>query len=1415
MRRRTPFIASASLLALGLASLGAPPAFAADVTHSIADVQGAAEASPLAGQTVTVEGVVTADFRNASASGYKGFYLQTAGSGGATDATPGRSDGVFVYANAASPTIAIGDLVRVTGGVTEYQGQTQISATAASAYELLDASVGLPETTVLPTNVVGAEREAYEGMLVTPQKAVVASSHQLYNFGTLWLAVGDLPVKATESTDAGAAAAAIAAANRSSRLLLDDGYSLQVSNAAHLGGQPYFDAATVVRNGDLVTFPAAGMVLGYGFNEWRLQPQRPLTDESPAAWAALKPTFTTANPRTAAPENVGGNVSVGAFNVFNYFTTFGGNARGAANAAQFAIQQSKIVAAINALDADVVALMEIENSVKLGEEPDEALGNLVTALNAQAGAGTWAFVPTPTALLDAATTDFITNAIIYKTAKATPVGDSFADVDETVWDIAREPIAQTFTLGTGADEEIVTVVANHFKSKSPPKGNTAPEPADLQGFFNTERVEQATRLAQFVDGITADATKGENVIMLGDFNAYAEEDPSQVLTAAGYVDLVPTKTDEYTYTFDGELGSLDHAFVTPELAASVTGVDVWTINSPEWSDSGYAFAATEAGTPFRSSDHDPIKVGLSTASVPVNIDILSVNDFHGRLEASAPSAGAAVIGGMVNSFKAANPNSIFVGAGDFVGASTFTSFIQNDEPTIDALNAIGLETSAFGNHEFDQGRADVEERIIPHADWDYLSANIYDRATGEPAYQQFDLKEFDGVTVGFIGAMTEELPSLVSPDGIATLEVRPVVSEVNRVASMLSDGNDANGEADVIVLLVHEGAATTALASATDNSAFGRIVTGANDKIDAIVSGHTHLAYNHDIAIPGTDRTRPVLSSGQYGEKFSHMSLSVDPDSGDLLDISAEVLPLFGAYTPDPEVAAIVADAVAVAKVLGAVKVGDITADFKRAKQSAAGSENRGGESTLGNFVADVHLWATTGNGADLAVMNPGGVRADLKYASSSATDPDGNVTFAEAAAVQPFANTLQVVDLTGAQLKQVLEQQWQPTSSSRPFLKLGLSANAEYTYNPTAAAGSRITSIRVNGELVSDSDVFTVAANSFLAVGGDNFTAFADGTNRADTGKIDLQSMVDYFTANPVASPRYAQRAVGVVITPSGEVEAGDSVSLALSSLLFSNGEPTPTEVVVSAGGTQLATGTIDPAIVDTTDEVGRSTVQIVIPDGTPAGTLELTITVPGTETVATISLQVASSAVPIESVTAPVITGNARVGAVLAATSGTWSVASPTLAYQWNRDGAAIAGATAATYTVMSADAGASLTVTVTASAEGYTDGVATSAARTVQKIATSTNGSLARFIGSGSATVNYSVHVRAGSGIEPVGDVAIYDGTKKIATVTLVAGDNGRATVKLPALGRGVSLVTARFIGNDQLAASVGWPSLYLGY
>ena len=323
MRRRSTVhrlsavaVAAACTIVAGV--LAAPPAYAVPVTNTIAQVQGTGAATPLAGQTVTVEGVVTADHR---VGGYAGFYIQTPGA----DTTPGASDGVFVFLNGVStPTFAIGDLVRVTGVAQEQFSVTRINASGAGAsVEVVQAGAGGAVAAPLRSTVLGSARESLEGMLVAPQGTYkVISSHQLDNFGALWLNAGDtMPVEAFESqppttknalgeTIVNPAVTAINTANRNSRLLLDDGYSLGTSDPGHPGDQPYFTKETVVRNGDVVVFPSAPYVLGFDFSDWRLQPTTPITSESVGA---PKPTFKSVdgtkvvgNPRPATPPEVGG-----------------------------------------------------------------------------------------------------------------------------------------------------------------------------------------------------------------------------------------------------------------------------------------------------------------------------------------------------------------------------------------------------------------------------------------------------------------------------------------------------------------------------------------------------------------------------------------------------------------------------------------------------------------------------------------------------------------------------------------------------------------------------------------------------------------------------------------------------------------------------------------------------------------------------------------------------------------------------------------------------------------------------------------------------------------------------------------------------------------------------------------------------
>jgi 5'-nucleotidase len=1089
------------------------------VTNTIAEVQGTTDASPLSGSQVVIEGVVTA---NHSTGGYNGVYVQTAGSGDRAPAAGTASDGVFVYltTNAANhPTVAVGDQVRVRGVVSEFNGLTEVTIGAKADFQVCAHDATLPTPAALTLPLDPAARESVESMLVAPVGDFTVS--EVYNtnrFGEVVLAAGDQPAPIpTDLYRPGTPEAqARAAENKLRRLLLDDGSSTNLANAGQLPPYVYPDAP--LRVGDQVD-AFAPTVLSYGFNEWRLQPTTPVTATTPEL---QRTTFKSTNPRTAAPEAVGGDIKVASFNVLNYFVHFGGDARGADDEAGLAKQEAKIVSAISALDADVIALEEIENSVRFeANDPQMALKRLVNALNAKDGAGTWDYVRSPANLPPATQQDFITTAIIFKPGAVTPAGASTTINDETVWFNAREPIAQTFTSG----QVTFTVVANHMKSKSSSDSATGDnaDTGDGQGAFNGDRVRQAHSLTAFVDSLKA-SSGSDNVIILGDFNAYTHEDPMQVFYDASLEDI---SNGEASYVFGGESGSLDHAVATPSFLQRVTGVDTWQINSHE----SFAFQydghpAFYQPNPYRASDHNPKVIGINTGDLaPIDLQILGINDFHGRLEPpSAGVGGAAQLAGLVDQLREQNPNTLFLSAGDNIGASTFVSAIDNDNPTLDALNLMGLDAAAVGNHEFDKGFADLSGRVTDRADFPYLGANVYrgnDRVL--PAY---DVQTVSGVRVGIVGVVTEQTASLVSPDGIAGLTFRDPVTEAEGVAAQLKDGDEGNGEADVVVLLAHEGAATENIGSAEDlqnDPVFGDF-TRASADIDAILSGHTHQPYAFEIPVPGTDKTRPVIQAEDYGVKLGKATLSIDPATKTVISSDAALVDVTGAPS-DPEVAALVAQAKANAEELGKQPLGSITSDIKRA-YSATGAEDRGSESVLGNFVADVQLAGTKDagrGGAQIAFMNPGGLRADLLHA------PDGVVTYSEAFSVQPFANDVVTKSYTGTQIKQVLEEQWQPAGASRPKLHLGVSSGFRYLYLPDNPAGQRITGMWLNDVPIDPAATYRVTVNSFLASGGDNFATLAGGTNPVTTGDNDLTMLTAYIGANsPITADAAPRSSVG-----------------------------------------------------------------------------------------------------------------------------------------------------------------------------------------------------------------------------------------------------------------------------------------------
>jgi 5'-nucleotidase len=655
---------------------------------------------------------------------------------------------------------------------------------------------------------------------------------------------------------------------------------------------------------------------------------------------------------------------------------------------------------------------------------------------------------------------------------------------------------------------------------------------------------------------------------------------------------------------------------------------------------GAALASVAAGT---------LLLGLVAAApaqaVPVTIDLVGINDFHGRLEADAPGArasiaGAAVLAGAVKSVERQNPNTLFVSAGDNIGASTFTSFIQDDEPTLDALNAMGLDVSTPGNHEFDKGQDDFTGRVQSNSDFPYVNANILE-SDGTPAYDPYVVEEIGGVRVAFIGALTETMPTLVSPAGIEGLTFAPVVESVNAVA----DDIVAADAADAIVLLLHEGAETGSLDSVTGDNAFGEIARGVSGDVSAIFSGHTHQGYDYLVSPSDGGPQRAVVQTGSYGTNLARVTMTVDPAATAFRDrvtiASHRLVPLYGAFTPDPAVAGIVAAAVAVAADRGAEVIGSISDSFNRAYNATPDANglpvsNRAGESTLGNFVADIQLASTTASGAQLAFMNPGGLRDDLPFVA-----PNGDVTYKAAAAVQPFANTLVVVDMTGAEIRQVLEQQW-PTAARTSTLKLGTSEGLTYTYDPAATAGSRIAAVSLDGVQMDDATIYKVTVNSFLASGGDGFAAFANGRAHADSGKVDLQSQLEYFDAQAgdPSDPDFASRSVGVsglTAAPVGGFVAGDTVSMTLSSLVLQQAAADASGTVTATlDGVELASAPIDETVLDNSDEQGRATLRFVVPEGitAPAAgpvTRSVVLTVDGTGTTASVPLVFAAAAAPV----------------------------------------------------------------------------------------------------------------------------------------------------------------------------------------
>ncbi|RJU01962.1 ExeM/NucH family extracellular endonuclease [Arthrobacter frigidicola] len=1181
----------------------------------IREIQGTGTETPLKGTTVTTRGKVTAAYPT---GGLAGFYLQTAG----TAAAEGQnaSDAIFVYSPATVGSVAAGDFVEVTGTAGEFFGLTQLTVAAGGTTKLAEPAEEV-KAAALPLPATDAAREAYEGMLFQPAgDFTVTDNYALNQYGEITLAAGTTPLlQPTEAAAPGTPEnAAVAADNAARRIALDDGATTNFFNDANRGKPlPYLTVDQPVRVTSNAKFTSP-VVLDYRNTAWKFQP---LSELTPANAGTVQPVAFSGE-RPASPKDVGGSLKLASFNVLNYFSTTGdqvagctfnndrsGNpitvrggcdVRGAANAENFERQEAKIVQAITGLGADVVSLAEVENSAKFGKERDSALATLTAALNEHTP-GVWDYVRSPAALPALENEDVIRTAFIYKKAAAKPIGDSVILDDNTVFANARKPLAQAFETVDGGEESRFLAITNHFKSKgSGPRTGENADSGDGQGAWNAARVLQARALVEFADRLKADAGT-DKVFLTGDFNSYSAEDPMRVLYDAGYVNQ-GIKTGGHSYVFGGLVGSLDHILASPAADATVAGVDTWNINAVEsvaLEYSRYNNNVTDYYTPdpYRSSDHDPVIVGMNLGDGTSELNLLNINDFHGRIDANTVR-----FAGTVEKLKAAFPegSSAFLSAGDNIGASLFASSLQQDKPTLDVLNALDLRTSAVGNHEFDGGLQDLLGRVDDAADFPYLGANVYAKGTQDPVLDEYTLLELDGVDVAVIGAVTESTATLVSPGGIADIEFGDPVEAVNRVAKEI----EAQDLADVIIAEYHDGAGDGVVEGGTieeevaAGGAFADIVTLTDPLVDAIYTGHTHKQYAWDAPIPGVEgKTRPILQTGSYGEFIGQITLTVDSATGDVESYTARNVArtteandtLVATYPGVAEVKRIVDAALAQAAVIGSQPVASVTADITTAFIGTT-RDDRSSESTLGNLVADslkASLAAPERGGAEIGISNPGGLRNELYYGA------DGVITYAEANAVLPFVNNLWTTTLTGAQLTALLEQQWQPEGSSRSFLALGLSDNVSYTYDPARERGSRITSVTVSGEPLDPARGYRIGTFSFLAQGGDNFTAFKEGTDVRDSGLVDRDAWISYLKSNSPLSPSFDRRGVLVENAPT-TVQAGGQASFTVSKLdLTSLGSPVNTSLnaaYVGADGVSVDLG-------NTPVTAGSAAVTVTIP--------------------------------------------------------------------------------------------------------------------------------------------------------------------------------------------------------------------------
>ncbi|WP_028808532.1 bifunctional UDP-sugar hydrolase/5'-nucleotidase [Streptomyces canus] len=538
-----------------------------------------------------------------------------------------------------------------------------------------------------------------------------------------------------------------------------------------------------------------------------------------------------------------------------------------------------------------------------------------------------------------------------------------------------------------------------------------------------------------------------------------------------------------------------------------------------------------------------------------DVQLLSFNDLHGNLEPPSGSSGRVSelqadgttktidAGGVeylathLREARKGNPYSVTAAGGDMVGASPLISGLFHDEPTIEALNKLDLDVTSVGNHEFDEGAKELArlqnggchptagcytDQEFEGADFPYLAANVLDEKTGRPILKPYWVWKKKDVKVGFIGVTLEDTPGVVSAEGVKGLKFKDEVETINKYAKVLQKQGVKS-----IVALIHEGGqpASGSYNYNCDSPGAGDGISGPivdiakniSPSVDALVTGHTHAAYVCTIPDP-SGKPRMVTSAASFGRLYTDTTLTYDRFTGDIARTAVKsanhVVTRTVAKAPD--MTQLISKWNTLAAPIGNRAIGYISADVP----------NTGTESPMGDLIADAQLayGKSLDAGTDLALMNPGGVRAGLTYAAKG-TEGDGVVTYAEGFTVQPFSNTVNLQDFTGAQLIKVLQEQVSGSNTASPKI-LQPSANLTYTLDLTKTGAERIVlgSVKLNGTAVDPAATYRVATNSFLAGGGDGFTTLGQGTNDL-VGGDDLAALVDYLTANssagsPIAPP-------------------------------------------------------------------------------------------------------------------------------------------------------------------------------------------------------------------------------------------------------------------------------------------------------